>query len=175
MRSTSEQQQSFELPARRLTQSEQRDVPSLHPSLGSWYVSWVDAGFTRDEVAAWYPLTARLGKLPDWAQRLRSHGLTPAQVKAAVDDPVGQFSGQPFVVPFAASSEVELRDDARQLVLCQFLYALTDATAVAIASRRGHLTRKLALSGLADVQMAEMLGLTKQRVGAIRKGKPRPA
>lgn len=51
---------------------------------GQWYRAWLDAAFTEDEIANWYPVTCPRSPYPEVAVRLAAYGWGPQDLSAAI-------------------------------------------------------------------------------------------
>lgn len=146
----------------------------------SWIACWNEAGFTDEDIRAWFPVT-RTGLntfVHEWAARLRAAGWTPEQVKAAQDghslhiDWTQDHDAPPTAIgPLAPprGDPADLEATKATLVLAQYLYLRAEQRLKHHAAIREDLLVHLADHGTPDTTSAALTDLSKQRIGAILK------
>jgi hypothetical protein len=141
------------------TPAEAAAADAINPYLKNWYPLWVDAGFTADDITAWWPITAPLTMTPTWARRLRDTGQPPESVAAVLTHVtlLDTLTDNPAVVAVLASFAAEVQTSRASVAMDYRTDAITSLTA----------------QGWTQPQIADHLGLTKQRVSIILKSQRR--
>lgn len=122
------------------------------------YATWIDAGFSPEDVGQWYPVTRTRGTGPDTAVRLREAGVSPTTWWAAVDQVVRARGYLTQSTAAGCADAAVLWDDvARHLLACADAVKLIRNDAVHAARALGYSSDLLAQRLRISAEVLELL------------------
>lgn len=146
---------------RPLTDTEQAGAESIGHGAWRFYALWVDAGFSHDEIADWYPSTAYRSYGPEVAVQLRSAGFTTSDLREAIT-----ASAEPGYRDHQFAG-LDMISAANRAVLWQEVAEYHRAAAAKAALYRNDALSAARAVGATTTELATRLGWSRQRISQL--------